>query len=312
MLNLVSLYPFSVFSMNIAPETNETVAGASGGAINLFWSSRGSSIAEISAKFGAQHTVTGALGLLFAGLFAKYMHMSSHTTLWILYGILTAFHIFANVRCMRLVSFNDFNTVRIDMVLQHYLQSRSDSMSQGGGSNPPCQKILSPVEVAKDEPLWFLTPKLPRSDKNKAIYRCPIHFGVSFYDFYCRTGKPVNELKSVFVKSVYQASEEDRYVISAGSDKKSVVVCFLKNSTPVTKTKAYFHSVLLCQEMHNISSNVNEDDPADITKIEESARHNRDLMWSEWSDLAEDAGWDIGNSELQTKGYEIREIDFIS
>ena len=260
----------------------------------------------MSAKFGAQHTVTGALGLLFAGLFAKYMHMSSHTTLWILYGILTAFHIFANVRCMRLVSFNDFNIVRIDMVLQHYLQSYS--LSQSGDSNP-CHKILSPVEVAKDEPLWFLTPKLPLSNKNKAVHKCPIHFGVSFYDFYCRTDKSINELKSLFVKTVNQASEDDRYVISTGSDRKSVVVCFLENSTPVTKTKAYFHSFLLSQEMQNISS---RDGPTNIAKIEQSARHNRDLMWSDWSDLAKHAGWNIGNSELQTRGYEISELDFVS
>jgi hypothetical protein len=58
-------------------------AGAVGGVFNLHWA-RGSDIADIQAKFGAQHTVTGSLGLLFAYLFVQSVAHIDPTRVWAL------------------------------------------------------------------------------------------------------------------------------------------------------------------------------------------------------------------------------------
>ncbi|OEU22743.1 DUF647-domain-containing protein, partial [Fragilariopsis cylindrus CCMP1102] len=94
-------------------------AGACGGSINLHWA-KGSDISDINAKSGAQHTVTGAIGLIFAGIFAKSVNNVSSRCLWMLYSALTYIHLYGNLKCMRLISFDYLNTIRMDMILRQY------------------------------------------------------------------------------------------------------------------------------------------------------------------------------------------------
>eukprot|EP00588_Corethron_pennatum_P002007 CAMPEP_0194300984 /NCGR_PEP_ID=MMETSP0169-20130528/61555_1 /TAXON_ID=218684 /ORGANISM="Corethron pennatum, Strain L29A3" /LENGTH=280 /DNA_ID=CAMNT_0039051207 /DNA_START=111 /DNA_END=953 /DNA_ORIENTATION=+ len=68
-------------------------AGACGGAINLYWA-KGSDISDINAKFGAQNTVTGSLGLIAAAIFAKSISSCRAPILWSLYSALTVLHIY--------------------------------------------------------------------------------------------------------------------------------------------------------------------------------------------------------------------------
>ena len=72
-------------------------AGACGGSIHLYWA-KGSDISDINAKFGAQHTVTGVVGLVFAGVFAKSASRVGPGRLAMSYIVLTCLHLYGNVK----------------------------------------------------------------------------------------------------------------------------------------------------------------------------------------------------------------------
>ncbi|KAI2503618.1 Vitamin B6 photo-protection and homoeostasis [Fragilaria crotonensis] len=104
-------------------------AGAVGGVFNLHWA-QGSDIADIQAKFGAQHTVTGSLGLLCAYQFVQTVAQVDPTHLWALYGALTILHLYANMRCMKIIAFDYLNTPRMRMVIQQFLEQWNNGQAE--------------------------------------------------------------------------------------------------------------------------------------------------------------------------------------
>lgn len=236
--------------------------------------------------------MTGALGLLLAGLFAKSVHQKSNSTLWFFYGALTLVHIVANIRCMRLVSFNYYNTVRMETALRHYFTDDQ-------------HRIPTPEEVAKQESLWFFIPRLY---SKRLARRCPIHFGLSFTDFYLRSGKSLDQWKYLDRSNIHN---DNGYIISSTSKGDAVVVCFLEDTTPRKKVKAYFHSILLSQELQQLHGNSTANCyPVETTLIEASAQKKLDSLWDDWADRAKKAGWNLDSSIIETKGFEVREIHF--
>ena len=287
-------------------------AGACGGSINLYWA-KGSDISDINAKFGAQHTVTGAIGLVFAGLFAKSVSKVSPYSLWLMYFFLTALHLYGNVRCMRLISFDYVNTIRLDMILR-------DHVSKGDDSS---REIPTPQDIAKNEPLWFRVLALGRIFKQRN--KTPaIHFGVA-YDEFCKcSGKPVEALKPEIVKakslSIRKSQSgrknkldtvDDRYIISSGkteSSKPCVVVSFFSDVSPEQQTKAYVHAWLLAkilQERLEKGRSTTGDYESQL-EMEAEAKTRLKSIWMEFLRSCTRAGWDLSRSELRTRGYEVR------
>jgi len=95
-------------------------AGACNGAINLHWA-KGSDISDINAKFGAQHTVTGGLGIIFVALYVTSVLTISSHALWFLYFTLTIVHIYANIKCMKLLAFHYLITEQMVMITENFL-----------------------------------------------------------------------------------------------------------------------------------------------------------------------------------------------
>lgn len=130
-------------------------AGACGGAINLHWA-KGSDISDINAKFGAQHTVTGGLGLLFAAVFATSISSAPTSVVWALYASLTAIHIYANAQCMKLVAFDSLNTPRMLLLASQYFSQREATACANTST------MMDPQTMSKIEPLFFIW-KRPRN-----------------------------------------------------------------------------------------------------------------------------------------------------
>lgn len=297
-------------------------AGACGGAINLHWAS-GSDISDINAKFGAQHTVTGGLGLIFAAVFARSVAEWKLWRLWIMYSGLTLLHIVANMRCMRLLSFKSLNHVRMNIVLSEFLewwdqQTTSASSSSTSSSNP---LLSSPLKVTKMEPLFFLPSWL--MPKQCLIRRTavPIFFGESFTDFYSHSQMATG---SFVAKTLMNASSEevfdatfgqDGYTISAGilssSPKKTrlcVDVVFKSNVKPLAEAKAYLHAMLLGRELKKLeerSGSAPVENRDTLIDVEEQANDNVGTAWNLFQAGSEVAGWDLSRSEIQTLGFEI-------
>jgi hypothetical protein len=296
-------------------------AGASGGSINLYWA-KGSDISDINAKFGAQHTVTGAIGLVFAGLFAKSVSKVAPSSLWLMYFVLTYLHLYGNVRCMRLISFAYLNTTRLNMILRDYVTGEVDGL----------MNLKTPQDIAKEEPLWFRLP-ISRLVPMRRKRPPAIHFGVSYDEFCERTRKPVEMLQSEIIRAKSHSETNndtdivnDDYIISTGHQNLSspssntgksqscVVVSFFSDASPEQQTKAYVHAWLLAnalqdrrvkeasQSKHFVLDSKNQ------LEIEEEAKVRLKSMWGKFRRSCNHAGWDLSRSELQTRGYEIEVV----
>jgi hypothetical protein len=280
-------------------------AGACGGAINLHWAV-GSDISDINAKFGAQHTVTGSLGLVFAALFAKSVSTVKLTHLWILYSALTALHIFANMRCMRLIAFNSLNTVRMDLLVSDFFESWSQQpplplqpAETTSVAESPSASLPPPISISQQEPLFFW-PRLRR----RKLASIPIHFGVSFNEFSEQSGKSLADLQTLM-------SSDAPYWVSSGHGQSSgaVVVAIRTDATPTDQAKAYFHALLLGQELQRQKNKSVGSDNADAAEravqAEKVASAGLEHAWSTFETKCRQAGWDLAASELRTRGYEI-------
>lgn len=219
-------------------------AGACGGAIHLYWAQGGSDITDIQAKFGAQNTVTGSVGLVGAALMAQSVSKWQVRNVWLLYAGLTALHLYANRQCLRLIAFDSFNRVRLRMVVAEYFQryrrdqdhppardqARPDSPQPATTTtttttlvptddteftDPSTPSLLSslptPQEIAKKEPLFFL-PRAFLNQKQRQLTTIPIHFGVSFNDFAKHSGLDEDSLQNMLAAS----SEQSLYWIAIG------------------------------------------------------------------------------------------------
>jgi hypothetical protein len=262
-------------------------AGACGGAINLHWA-KGSDISDVQAKFGAQHTVTGSLGLIFAALFAKSVSTVNQTKLWTLYALLTLLHIIANMRCMRLISFDSFNNSRMQFIVKELLDWKKTGVDITG------PVLSTPSEIAAREPLFFIGGRVPR------LSSCPIYLGASFNELAKRSGVSAVELETSLLKDL----TDSRYIVKAGMSDRgglSIVVSFLANAVPRDQAKAFLHALLLSHEL----SQVGASDQESITKAEAKIEQEISAVWDVFQRSCQAAGWDLSKTELRSMGFEL-------
>lgn len=98
-------------------------AGATGAAIAEHWGEQHGNIADVLAKNGAQHTMVSMLGLLVTVPFATFSARSPALAC-AGYTLLTAIHMFANWRAMRVLALRTLNPTRGKVLLRELLLSR--------------------------------------------------------------------------------------------------------------------------------------------------------------------------------------------
>lgn len=252
-------------------------AGACGGAINLHWA-KGSDISDIQAKFGAQHTVTGSLGLVFAALFARTVSKLKPTPLWILYSSLTVLHIVANRACMKLIAFDSLNTVRMNMILSEFL-------SWWNTRELDEKSMTSPAVLARKEPLFFLP------GQNLVVAKIPIVFGASFNEIVAKCQCDVPTIAA-------QLSNSGYLVVPGKSKgvKPCILVAVQEDTSPSDQAKAYLHATLLSQHMRQSTDGV---------AMETNALSELNAAWPFFQALCKSSGWDLTKTELRSQGYEI-------
>ena len=283
---------------NIFKAVCGVAAGSTGGAINLHWA-RGSDISDINAKFGAQHTVTGGLGLLSAAAFATSVSHAPQAITWILYALLTAFHIYANARCMRLVAFDSLNTPRIDLLISQFLEQRDETM------NEKSQSLMEPATMSRIEPLFFVW-KRPRN-----LSKFPILSGISFNEFACLSGESCSVLKDAV-----QKAQKDQYLVASGKRRRgrgglSILLVFFSSASAEQRAKGYFHALCLCQALEREGFHPKGRrrqhfrSYKNIHQAEESARQECEKSWVLFRERAVKAGWDLSQTVLATEGYDL-------
>jgi hypothetical protein len=197
---------------------------------------------------------------------------------------------------MKLIAFDSFNNARLNLIMAEFLRWWENNMDQDGESlvAKPIQPS-SPRLIAQVEPLFFIGPW------RKKICPLPVHFGVSFDEFYSRTERTPHEMES----TLYQ-SNDDKYMLATGSShgRLSVVVSFLVHATPEDQAKAYFHAILLSRQLKKQGANVG-DDGDDIVAAELIAREELEKSWGLFCKACQNSGWDLSKTELRSHGYEL-------
>lgn len=129
-------------------------AGASKAAITQHL---GDNVAELQAKEGAQETVVNLLGMLLGALLVHTQHAP-----WTWFTILTAIHVWANYRAVRLLQLRTLNRERALLALQDAIltpEQVDESLWDSFVSlvwRSPIQKPL--VRLLRDQPLADLKP----------------------------------------------------------------------------------------------------------------------------------------------------------
>ncbi len=267
-------------------------AGACNGSINVHWA-KGSDISDINAKFGAQQTVTGSLGLIFAAIFAQSVSTVPSRLLWMHYFSLTLIHIVANVKCMKLIAFDYFNTNRMDIAIEQFFEGLQNMTANKNGYGPGL--IDNPVDLSKKEKLFYSISK-PRGSGGAPT----IGLGVSFESL-AQTTPTLADTEGI--AKVASDLTEQNYAIGLKSSRKNTVIEIgvVRDASGYEKAKAYFHGHLLRKLLMNQPNTISIGKSQVLEEINEANK----VLWPVFEKSAIKAGWNLEKTELSTRGYEI-------
>jgi hypothetical protein len=273
-------------------------AGACNGAINLHWA-KGSDISDVNAKFGAQHTITASLGLVFAAMFARSVSSVPNIMLWSLYTLLTFLHIFANLRCVRLIAFDYLNTNRMNLIVNDFLSKVGDleiDLKNEKNTDGASISLDGPMLISRREPLLFGDFTSP-----SMLRLIPIRMGSSFERIQqaMRVQKDYASLINVCISQMSQ----DNYFVVCGM--KEIFVALCSNPDPKVKAKAYFNACIMRKILiqSDILRSGSKSTSVSLLQVHNDTSHEVERLWPLFVENVSQAGWDLTKTELSTDGY---------
>lgn len=99
---------------------------------------------DVACKEGSQETAVTLLGMIF-GVFLT--RIENQQLVLLIFGILTAVHVYANILAMRALQISRLNRARIDLLLEQFVSNNNSSLNS-------LQELASPKQMAKIEPLF--------------------------------------------------------------------------------------------------------------------------------------------------------------
>eukprot|EP00051_Salpingoeca_urceolata_P022488 m.368408 g.368408 ORF g.368408 m.368408 type:complete len:442 (-) comp19977_c1_seq9:49-1374(-) len=120
------------------------IVGVAGGATRAALTqhqARANNTGDVSAKDGSQETVVNLCALL-TGLVVTPLVAGNQVFTWMLFLVFTFLHLFCNYCAVRALQFDEFNSRRAEIVINHYLASGF---------------VLTPAEANRREPLFAWT-----------------------------------------------------------------------------------------------------------------------------------------------------------
>ncbi|KAJ9512033.1 hypothetical protein QJQ45_004588 [Haematococcus lacustris] len=106
---------------SIARSVTGVVGGATRAALTQHFALRGNA-ADVSAKETSQETATTLVGMALGMVFTRAT-ADNASACWTLFVLLTAVHIWANLRAMRCLVLSGLNMPRAELLLRHYLEA---------------------------------------------------------------------------------------------------------------------------------------------------------------------------------------------
>jgi hypothetical protein len=309
---------------NVCKALCGVAAGATGGALQMFWAVKltGSEegISEVSAKSGAQRTVMGGIGLILAGFTARWLDGARAANasnglgrkgLWIgMYCVLTFLHLVFNWMSLKLVALDWLNGWRLHRVMNDFLTS-VDLASSDSKDDVTC---ISPIEASNAEPIVFL-PELQCRNTHLSMY--PIRLGVSFNELARKSNASSFSLLSLL--TTFHEVNNDNYILKVGHNDRQqhekdrcILVAFTSECSNKEKAKAYLHACLvgralatmtMTNKAHNGTMMIDEGDI--IQHAEEVGQKETNNLWPIFERCASKVGWKLDKTEISTDGYEL-------
>lgn len=227
-------------------------AGACGAAINEHWGGISNNISEVLAKNGAQHSIISLLGLLLSVRFATFANKTP-VRLWCIYSLLTALHVLANIRAMRVLALRSLNLVRFDIVARRATAAEVVVEAVRGGTWDAAAlraafeewlaargDAFSPQSIANAEPIIsLLVPAQLRC--LSALLRAATGRSTCVVNFFCSPSLIGEQLLS----QALQKEPAPSYVISKDELGGRINVCLHAGVSVEVQARAYFAAALV-------------------------------------------------------------------
>lgn len=260
-------------------------AGATGGAITSHWGSKGSNVAEVLTKNGAQHTVMALLALAVSIPFANFADQVPPLYTWIIFGLLSMVHMISNYRAMRVLALTSLNVSRYHMLLDAFISQcvsqfgllfhsdavkalQSDINFDAGGFLEQFQ----PATIAVKEPIVSLFFTSEAFAHNKRVQR------------WARI--PPQYINSTAVNLSVAATMQAEGFVFVTIDGDKYALCFRHGITFHDQARAYFAAYLL--------------DLYPSMKLSEAQQWTNKLFPAFWKKILE-FGWLPNSSSLQSE-----------
>jgi hypothetical protein len=290
---------------NICKALSKVASQACVPALQMFWAMEltqsEEAISDIAVKSGAQRTVTGGVGMVLAGLTARWLDSGNAKKLWIgLYFGLTALHLVCNWMSLKLVKLDWLNGWRLHRLVNEFLSSIDLRLSS---PKPGEISISTPKEISKLEPIL----SIPKRNPSKYAIR----LGVSFNQLASLSGASPTSLRTILSKS-NQNPAEDYYILTIGhsdmSNTRVILVSFLSDCGNKDKAKAYLHACLVGRALEVLEETMVCDLQDLIHRAESIGEQEIKKLWSTFEKCVSSAGWKLNKTEIATEGYEIIRI----
>lgn len=235
-------------------------AGATGAGISEHWGNLYNNAADVASKNSAQHTIVSLLGLCVSLKFSDYCNKSP-TRQFLLYGVLTACHMFANYRAMRILSLRSLNLSRFELLVENLFSvigfDDVDSGVRPIGSQTMIQTALNDnadkftqAHIAKIEPILSLI--FPRRWRKPFFHLYKSQYDVEMWSppsqllLQSPSGRHiVDQFKASSSSGITKSLVCPQYIIQFNEKQKRIHVFFSSTVSAEDQARAYLEALVL-------------------------------------------------------------------
>jgi len=236
-------------------------AGATKGHITQHFAKDGGNVADLTAKESTQETLVSLLGMIggvwLAKILEQYGQNDQFFWTWLLFGILTAIHVWANYKAVALLKLTTLNPERTRVLFRESINFMADQVRREQKQAITSATTTKDKTHTHNKDISIISPDLLESILNlrspelvqESLFSST--WNLLFPKICVSSSLDWNRLQDC---SLYQSKYEERddppYVI--GYDAMAVVYVWLKvGATMQDELQAYLHALLL----RNILSN---------------------------------------------------------
>ncbi|KAK6498001.1 hypothetical protein TWF506_004245 [Arthrobotrys conoides] len=238
--------------------------------------SKWGNVAELNAKDSSQETVISLMGMLAGSLVIS--SVTSKTATWASMLFLIAVHLWTNYRAVKAVTMVTLNRQRANSVMSTFAETGV---------------MLTPKDVARQERIFERDGVLRWCDGTIVGWGV---IGTNLSSIVAR--RPASD--SLSLVEVAKACPTEQYMLWFGDKLRDIRVCIcLENGcTPAGQFKAWMHGLLSAKLLSDRRSQAVTE--SDALQALVDAKRQLDGIFEEFLEKAAEAGWDIGDPQLET------------